>query len=193
MASKQQVFRVLAKASGPLSREELADGVGESYRGFLTQLNHWVKDGLIEDTGDQHYLLTDKGREDQLLAALASWKPWGLERTREELKAMVPDFAKCVAPLYRFLKWKWGHDEDHVEYVPSEADIARKLYSLIESLTTEYDSNRSGGLEPYIEGGACGLRFIFDTRLFSTLGLKPRQGLKTRILNLIRRHILAKQ
>lgn len=63
MATREQVFTVLAAASGPMSRAQLEEGVGESYRKFVTQMQRWEKQGLIEDKGDHHYVLTDKGRE----------------------------------------------------------------------------------------------------------------------------------
>lgn len=68
MASKEQVLGVLAAASGPMSRAEIEEEVGESFRGLYTQfVSRWMKtDHLIEDVGDQHYVLTDKGREEAL-------------------------------------------------------------------------------------------------------------------------------
>lgn len=66
MATKEQVFGVLAAASGPMSRAELEEKVGESYRTFQSQLDRWIKQGLIEDTGDHHYVLTEEGREESL-------------------------------------------------------------------------------------------------------------------------------
>lgn len=68
MASKEQVLGVLAAASGPMSRAEVEEKVGESFRSLQTQfVNRWMKtEQLIEDVGDQHYVLTDKGREEAL-------------------------------------------------------------------------------------------------------------------------------
>ena len=66
MASKEQIFGILAGASAPMSRAQLEEKVGESYRRFQTQLDRWVKQALIEDTGDHQYVLTDKGREESL-------------------------------------------------------------------------------------------------------------------------------
>ena len=66
MASKEQIFGILAGASAPMGRIPLEEKVGESYRRFQTQLDRWVKQGLIEDTGDHQYILTDKGREESL-------------------------------------------------------------------------------------------------------------------------------
>ncbi len=64
MASKEQILGILAGASGPMSRAQIEEKAGESYRRFQTQLDRWVKQELIEDTGDHHYGLTDKGRDD---------------------------------------------------------------------------------------------------------------------------------
>lgn len=67
MASRAQIFGILAGASAPMNRLELEEKVGESYRRFQTQLDRWVKQELIEDVGDHHYVLTDKGRDEALL------------------------------------------------------------------------------------------------------------------------------
>ncbi len=64
MASKEQILGFLSKASGELSRQQIEEEVGESYRRFQTQLDRWVKQGLIQDVGDHHYVITDKGTED---------------------------------------------------------------------------------------------------------------------------------
>jgi len=66
MATKEQLFGILAGASGPMSRVELEDKVGEKYQTFQTQLDRWIKQGFVEDTGDHHYVLTDAGREEAL-------------------------------------------------------------------------------------------------------------------------------
>lgn len=68
MASKQQVFNVLAAASGPMSRVQIAEKVGEEFRKFQTQMERWMGAGFIEDKGDEHYVLTEKGREKALEA-----------------------------------------------------------------------------------------------------------------------------
>jgi len=62
MASKEQILGELAKASGDLSRQQIEEKVGESYRRFQTQLDRWEKQELIQDVGDHHYVITDKGR-----------------------------------------------------------------------------------------------------------------------------------
>lgn len=63
MATREQIFPILCEASGPMSRQAIEEKVGESYRKFQTQLNRWVKQGLIEDKGDHHYVITEKGRD----------------------------------------------------------------------------------------------------------------------------------
>jgi len=66
MATREQIFGILAGASAPMGRNELEEKVGESYRRFQTQLDRWVKQELLEDTGGHHYVLTDKGRDEAL-------------------------------------------------------------------------------------------------------------------------------
>jgi len=53
-----------------MSRTELEEKVGESYRRFQTQLDRWEKQELIKDTGDHHYVMTEKGREEALRASI---------------------------------------------------------------------------------------------------------------------------
>jgi len=71
MASRRQILGIMAGASAPMGRAEMEEKVGESYRGFQTQLNRWETDGLIEDKGDHHYVLTEKGRNATLEAEFA--------------------------------------------------------------------------------------------------------------------------
>ena len=65
MAAQEQILTILAGASGPMSRADLEKEMGESYRGFQTPLDRLAapKKKLIEDVGDHHYVLTEKGRE----------------------------------------------------------------------------------------------------------------------------------
>jgi len=66
MATKAQIFGILAAASGPMSRAQLEEQVGVSYRKFQSQLDNWVKAESLQDTGDHNYVLTDKGRDEAL-------------------------------------------------------------------------------------------------------------------------------
>lgn len=102
MATKEQIFSVLAGASGPMGRTELEDKVGESYRRFQTQLDRWEKQELVEDVGDHHYVLTDKGRED----ALAAGSEAGVGAAGEEpgKPAAVSDETLGTTEYQQFLK-----------------------------------------------------------------------------------------
>jgi len=66
VATKEQIFGILAGASAPMSRVELGAKIGTDYRSFQTQLDRWVKQKTLEDAGDHHYVLTDTGREEAL-------------------------------------------------------------------------------------------------------------------------------
>jgi len=66
MASKEQVLQAMAASSGSMSRAQLEEAVGERYQNFATQMKRWLEKGFVEDVGEQHYQLTDKGREDAL-------------------------------------------------------------------------------------------------------------------------------
>lgn len=66
MATRAKVRGVLAAASGPLSREELGEQVGQPVREWQKQLKGWIDNGLIEDTGDQHFVITEKWRKETL-------------------------------------------------------------------------------------------------------------------------------
>ncbi len=70
MAVWQQVFGVLAAATGPMSRVQLEDKLGVKFGAIATQMERWMGRGkgaakppLIEDTGDYHYVLTEEGRK----------------------------------------------------------------------------------------------------------------------------------
>jgi predicted transcriptional regulator len=66
MATRAQIFGILAAASGSMTRAQLEEQIGESYRKFQSQLDREVKAELIQDTGDHNYVLTDKGRDEAL-------------------------------------------------------------------------------------------------------------------------------
>ncbi len=53
-------------------------------------------------------------------------------RVAERLKALVPDFAESVAPIYAALGWIWADGERNV--VPDAARIRRTLDMVIDSL-----------------------------------------------------------
>ena len=87
MATKQQVFSVLAVASAPLSRAELERQLGEPARQWATQLLRWMNAGFIEDVGDQHYVLTEKGREETQVEG---------KRMSKETEALREKIAGCI-------------------------------------------------------------------------------------------------
>jgi len=74
-----------------MARTEIGEKIGEDYRRFQTQLDRWVKQGLIEDTGDRHYALTDRGREESLQEEIDSIPDsggsGGGEGTKDETQA----------------------------------------------------------------------------------------------------------
>ncbi|HUV55613.1 MAG TPA: hypothetical protein VMV84_00090 [Dehalococcoidales bacterium] len=90
MASKQQVFGILYKASAALGREELGEKVGQPVREWQTQLKGWMDKGFIKDTGDQHYVLTDTGREESLKE--------GELKGIEDIENLVIDDSKQTVP-----------------------------------------------------------------------------------------------
>ena len=64
------------------------------------------------------------------------------DKIKEDLRKKVPAFTKKVAPLYRWLGWKWAGVG-----VPSEADIERELYRLIDNVIAQgLKSCATGGL-----------------------------------------------
>ena len=111
MATKERIYGILAAASGPVSRADLEEKLGQSYQTFATQLVRGITRGELEDTGDNHYVLTEKGRE--ILAAPA---PQKVKRTvvdeinqlladRERLTGELKeskDRLKTLAPLEQF-------------------------------------------------------------------------------------------
>lgn len=67
MATKEQIRNVLIEADGkPVSRTTISEKLGEPISNFQTQLDRWVKQGLMEDTGDHNYVFTDVGKKEAL-------------------------------------------------------------------------------------------------------------------------------
>ena len=90
MATNAQIMGLLAAASGPMSRAQLEEKVGESYRKFQSQLDRATKAGFLEDTGDHHYTLTDKGREEALKK--------GEFKDIEDIENLIIDESKQAVP-----------------------------------------------------------------------------------------------
>ena len=63
MGAWQQVFGVLAAATGPMSRVQLEDKLGVKFGTIATQMKRWIDAKFIEDTGGYHYILTEEGRK----------------------------------------------------------------------------------------------------------------------------------
>lgn len=64
MATKEQIFKALAPFEGKgVDRKILAKGIGEDYRHFQSQLDRWVKQGLLNESKHQ-YFLTENGRKE---------------------------------------------------------------------------------------------------------------------------------
>ena len=57
------------------------------------------------------------------------------QEIRSTLRELVPDFAKRVAPIYKLLCWEWQPRD--VCFVPTETDIAKELYRLIDNVEFE--------------------------------------------------------
>ena len=85
MATKQQIFKVLAPYQVPIHRDFIAQELGESYRRFQTQLNRWTKLGLLEEK-KHRYLLTQAGRLE-----LAELENPPAEEDKEPLGPTYPD------------------------------------------------------------------------------------------------------
>lgn len=67
MATKEQITNILKEADGkPVSRATISEKLGEPLSNFQTQLDRWVKQGLIEDTGEHNYVFTDVGKKEAL-------------------------------------------------------------------------------------------------------------------------------
>ena len=76
----------------------------------------------------------------------------------KELVRRAPGFAQKVAPIYKFLKWKW---DNKVKGIPTEKDILKATLGLIidmEITTTDYQVS-SGGI-------AVGFHQIEDTNYY---------------------------
>ena len=70
---------------------------------------------------------------------------------RSQLRELVPDFAKRVAPIYKQLSWEWQPGK--VRFIPTEEDIVAELYRMIDELglTNGDGSLATGGLKVFSE------------------------------------------
>ena len=67
MATKQQIMNILRAADGEaVSRTVISEKLGEPISNFQTQLDRWTKQGLIDDTGEHRYVLTEMGSKETL-------------------------------------------------------------------------------------------------------------------------------
>lgn len=65
MATKTQILTVLANEADFLSRNKLAEKLGENtYRNFQTQLDRFERQGLLEGNEEHEYKITDVGRKE---------------------------------------------------------------------------------------------------------------------------------
>lgn len=96
-----------------------------------------------------------------------------IEQIKEKLHAMVPPYAKQLAPVYKLLDWKW-QPPGTSPHVPSAEEIEKSLNESIERLDEKYNNCGGGGVEVFYElpneetgeGGSYGLRFVFDVQEF---------------------------
>ena len=86
-----------------------------------------------------------------------------LVKVKTELKKLVPDFAKRVAPVYTLMDWEWS-PMDKPAHIPDSKEIENTLDNLIDGLNEEDTGNSTGGLyvEYDIENGECGISFRIE-------------------------------
>lgn len=90
-----------------------------------------------------------------------------IKTIRKELKAMVPEFAARVAPIYQLLGWEWRDSG-----VPTQEDIEKALNRQIDCLKGNIISTGSGGVEAYRrkptkdDPGEYGLQFNITSSRF---------------------------
>ena len=74
-----------------------------------------------------------------------------LQKIRLQLKELVPDFAKRVAPIYKQLRWEWR--PGNIGFVPSEDYVTRELYRLIGDVELDEGEGNvaTGGLKVFSE------------------------------------------
>ena len=65
---------------------------------------------------------------------------------KQELKKLIPEFAKELAPVYEVLNWTWYFEETKDFRIPSVADIAELLFELLEEFKKEEGHVSFGGL-----------------------------------------------
>ena len=82
-------------------------------------------------------------------------------KKKEELRRMIPDFARELAPVYEHLKWYWKPKEE--KFIPQAKDIEKTLRILIDDLTPRH-SVSTGGLLVYhdVEERTMGMLFSVE-------------------------------
>lgn len=90
-----------------------------------------------------------------------------LAEIKQKLCDLAPEFAATVAPLYVILNWTWESGDK--AYIPGKRQIESCLKSLIDSLSDEWLSDGTGGLEVFIRDenqedgpGDYGFRFVLE-------------------------------
>ena len=65
---KEIILGAIGESAGPITRAQLEEKLGESYRNFQSSIDYYKdkKRGWIEEVAEHTYILTDKGREELL-------------------------------------------------------------------------------------------------------------------------------
>jgi len=73
------------------------------------------------------------------------------QEIKSQLRELVPDFAEKVASIYKLLGWEWQPKE--VCFVPTEVDVTRTLYRMINDMDFEEGEGNlsTGGLTVFSE------------------------------------------
>ena len=72
-----------------------------------------------------------------------------LDEIKSKLRALVPDFAAKVQPLYVVLGWEWQPRTKR--FIPSIKNIEATLYHLISGIGKGTTATSTGGLRVFID------------------------------------------
>lgn len=102
--TREEILGLFAKASGALSRQQLEEQIGNSYRMFQTQLNRLEGQGLINDEGDHHYVITDKGRQELERGLKLQSDDGEVSGEAKDIAAEIKDESHTVTDKEKFIQ-----------------------------------------------------------------------------------------
>lgn len=99
-----------------------------------------------------------------------------LHSVQKRLTALVPAFAKKLAPVYAVLDWEWGGLVDGEGRVPVTADIERSFVDLIRDMTRPGWLANDGVVTASTGGLSVNAERLGDGSVYSWLGFDMQEA-----------------